>query len=420
VTRASSARLVLAGIAQYAAIITATLLLADGVCILFNLFPPSYEYGDPELGWVMAPPTGAIHLEKCLEYSTGATHEFTRNEDGIRTSVGVPQILAFHDGVKIAVTGDSQTNLCAPNEATHPGVLERELNARGIPALVLPAAAARYSPLQDYLAFKRSLRRYDPRVLVLDFYTGNDFLDLLRPDDRPHFVKAGGGYGISGPDWYLYDDPEVKRRSRVLFALRSILKRTGLLGFGLRLQVLNRIASEQGEGLSTVFAYMNDLRKSSEPTLGYPEAYAAQMLNQQLFFHHFPKAREESLQQVHTLLKLARDENPGILLVLGALPSYQLVQEQPVDAKLLRVLGRIPVPYREGVRQEQELYDALRPLAEQNGWVFVDNLSALRKYRGPGRLYNDFDYHFRPAASEIIGRQEALAIEASIRSATAR
>jgi hypothetical protein len=96
------------------------------------------------------------------------------------------------------------------------------------------------------------------------------------------------------------------------------------------------------------------------------------------------------------------------------------VQEQPVDAKLLRVLGRIPVSYREGVRQEQELYDALRPLAEQNGWVFVDNLSALRKYRGPGRLYNDFDYHFLPAASAIIGRQEALAIEESIRSDTAR
>jgi hypothetical protein len=62
------------------------------------------------------------------------------------------------------------------------------------------------------------------------------------------------------------------------------------------------------------------------------------------------------------------------------------------------------------VREEQELYDAARSIVEESGWVFVDNLSALREYRGTARLYNNFDYHFEPVANEIIGRQEALAI----------
>ncbi|HEV8375225.1 MAG TPA: hypothetical protein VGR38_03195, partial [Candidatus Polarisedimenticolia bacterium] len=164
--------------------------------------------------------------------------------------------------------------------------------------------------------------------------------------------------------------------------------------------------------------YMNDLRKSAEPSIGYPQAFTAQILNQQLFFRRFPKSKEESLRQVRALLQIARHENPGLLLVVSALPSYQLVGEQPVDGALLRVLQRLSITQPEGVRQEQELYDALRHLAGETGWLFVDNLSALRKHRGSGRLYNDFDYHFLPEASKIIGREEAQRIMESMQGET--
>jgi len=409
VTRTSSIRRALVGILQYTAIIAVTLLLADAFCILFNLFPPMPQYGDPDLGWLRARLSTIVRVKVCEDNSTGKTFSYERNEDGVRTSLSIKEILA-DARTKIAVTGDSQSDLCAPNQVNHPGVLERELVASGIPALVLPYPAGRYSPLQDYLAFKKYLRKYDPKILVINLYTGNDFLDMLRPDDRPHFVKAGAGYAIAKPEWYLYDDPSVKPRSRVLFALSEMGKRTGLSGFLMRVQALRSVATEQGEGLREVVAYMNDLRKSAEPSLGYPEAFAAQMLNQQLFFHRFPGAKEESLKEFRALLKLGREENPGRILVVGALPSYELVQGQPIDAALLRVLSRLPVSHEEGVRQEQELYDASRSIVEESGWVFVDNLRALREYRGTARLYNNFDYHFEPVANEIIGRQEALAI----------
>lgn len=397
-------------IAQYGGIVLATLLAIDVACIVLGVFPPTYEYGEPDVGWVASPPTGVMHEDRCTDYSMGKTYTYTRNEDGVRTHRHAAELLADSRSYLIAVTGDSQTDLCAPNAQTHAGVLESTLNARGLPAVVLSYGAGRYSPVQDYIVFKGTLRRYHPRAFVLNLYTGNDFNDILRVDDRPHFVRSDSGYAIAPPVWYRYDAPGLRRRSRVLFALRAVAKRTGIQGFVQRVQVLRAAAAEQGKGLTTVLAYMNDLRKSAEPSVGYSGALSAQMLNQQLFFYRFPGSRAESIRRVRALLDLIRRENPGLVLLLSPLPSYELAQQHPVDDALLRTLARLPITYEGGLREERALYDTLQLLARDTGWLFVDNLRALQAYTAPDRLYNNFDYHLLPAASEIIGRAQADAL----------
>ncbi|HEY3219885.1 MAG TPA: hypothetical protein VGJ80_04070 [Gemmatimonadales bacterium] len=396
--------------AQYGGIVLATLLAIDVACITLGLFPPTYEYGEPDVGWVSAPPTGAMREDRCTEFSTGTTYTYARNEDGVRTDRRAAELQADSQAYLVAVTGDSQTDLCAPNAQTHAGVLETTLNASGLRAVVLPYGAGRYSPVQDYVVFKKVLLKYHPDAFVLNLYTGNDFYDILRVDDRPHFVRTDSGYTIAPPVWYLYDPPGMRRRSRVLFALRSIAKRTGVQGFIQRIRLLHAEAAEQGKGLGTVLAYMNDLRKSTEPSVGYPAAFSAQMLNQQLFFYRFPESRAESMRRVRALLQLIRRENPGLVLLLSPLPSYELVQQQPVDSALFRALARLPVTYEGGLREERALYDTLQALARDTGWLFVDNLRALQAYKGSDRLYNNFDYHLLPPASEIIGRAQAAVL----------
>ena len=396
--------------AQYGGIVLATLVALDVACIVLGVFPPTYEYGLPDVGWVASPPTGVMHEDRCVDYTTGTTYTYTRNEDGVRTPHRAAELLADSQSYLIGVTGDSQTELCAPNAQTHAGVLEKTLNASGGRAVVLAYGAGRYSPLQDYLVFKKALLKYHPQAFVLNLYTGNDFYDMLRVDDRPHFVRTNAGYAIAPPVWYLYDAPGARRRSRVLFALRSLAKRTGVQGFIERIQQLRALAAEQGKGLATVVAYMNDLRKSTAPSLGYPAAFSAQMLNQQLFFHRFPDSRAESIRRVRALLQLIRLENPGMVLLLSPLPSYELAQQQPVDSALLRTIARLPITYEGGLREERALYDSLRVLAQETGWLFADNLRPLQAYKGPDRLYNSFDYHLLPPASDIIGREQAEAL----------
>jgi hypothetical protein len=131
------------------------------------------------------------------------------------------------------------------------------------------------------------------------------------------------------------------------------------------------------------------------------------MLNQQLFFHHFPGSREECIDRIRALLELVRKEQPNRILVLSPIPSYQLVQQQPIDSAFLKVVARMPFTYEHGIEQERELYETLRRLASETGWEFVDDLGPLQSYDGKERLFNDFDYHLLPEASQIIGRVQA-------------
>lgn len=401
-------------VAVYVAIIAVSLVAADLILIVTGLFPPPFSPGDPDVGWVSAHPSGRIEQVSCVEWSSGERYQYVRNQDGARSSFSSVE-LQGKELFKIAIAGDSQTELCAPNELTHFGVLQRELAARGVPAAAFSRAAGKYSPLQAYLAVKELARKYSADAIVLNFYTGNDVYDMLRIDDRPHFVRAGQGYRIAEPIWYQEDRPDRPRQSRVLYAMTELAKRSGVWGVGARLRYLSAIAAEQEKGPVSVLAYMNDLRKSASSELGYSAAFAAQMLNQQLFFHRFEGSREESMRRVRALLELIRSENPDALLVLTALPSYQLTVSPPVSPRLLEVLERLPIDYEHGVREEALLYEQIKTLTEQTGWLFVDALAALKAYSGPERLYNDFDYHFLPVASDLIGTAQAQVIAAHIR-----
>jgi hypothetical protein len=395
----------------YTGILLGTLVLLDLTLIALGLFPPVQDYGDEQAGWLSARPTGEFRKDACLDLTTMRPVTYLRNEDGLRTSHSSEVMRARSEILKVAVSGDSHTELCNPNHEIHFGVMERELVRLGWESAVFSAAAGKYSPLQAYLSAQPHIERLGAHVFVLNFYTGNDFLDMMRIDDRPHFRPVNDGYELARPIWYQMDPPGTVKRSRVLFAARSILDRLGVRNAWVRVRYLRDAANEQGQGWRTVFRYMNDLRRSMSGDLTYPASLSAQMLNQQLFFEAFPGSLDESVRRVEALLEWIRREHPDLILIVSPIPSYQLVGEQPVDSALFEVVDRLPVTYETGVREEAELYQRLRSLSEAYGWLFVDNLPGLREYDGPGRLYNDADYHILPVASEIVGRNQAEALD---------
>lgn len=410
--RASKAKVkrIATGLMVYALVTALTLFVVDRVLIAMDLFPPTYNYGHPSVGWVSARATGRMVEDRCRKPGTNQTAVYTRNEDGMRTTHSAQKLRQNSGVFKVAVSGDSHTELCEPSDKVHFGVMERELNSLALQSAVFAYGAGKYSPLQAYLAVREPIQQYSADAFVLNFYTGNDFLDMLRVDDRPSLEPDGNGYRIAEPVWYQLDSPHKKRNSRVLFLMESAYQNTGLRRMLLRVDYLGDVASSQNAGVVAVAAYMNDLRKAASKKVEYPDAFTAQMLNQQLFFHHFRGSREESLRRVKALLELVRQQNPNRLLVMSPIPSYQLVNRTPVDPAFLEVIGALPITYESGVAEEFELYQALKGMALDGGWVFVDNLPLLREYRGTELFYNRTDYHIEPVVSEIIGKAQARAI----------
>ncbi|MCH9693215.1 MAG: hypothetical protein K0U72_01790 [Gammaproteobacteria bacterium] len=393
----------------YLAITAVTLAIFDLVLIATDTLPPVYEYGDPDLGWVTrAPATG--DKDACMDMPSNVRIDYARNEMGIRTRLQRSELDSLQAGIKIAAVGDSHSDQCMSNEDTHQGVLQTELAARGLDGFVFSNGVGRYSPLQAFLLFEQRLEQFDPNVLVLNLYTGNDFIDILRVDDRPHFVSTADGYEVSDPIWFRYADPSKNYRSRVAFIGRKILDMIGVRDKWIRLKLLGKTTGQENTSLVSRFDYISDIRRSVEPSVGYSGAYSAQFLNQQLYFHHFPASEAEAVRQISALMDMIRSEYPDMLLVMSPIPSYQLVTTGDVDEALMQTMQRLPIDNGTSRELEERLYNELRRLSNVHEWVFVDLLTPLRSYSGDGRLYNNYDYHVNRTASKIIGSTEASVI----------
>jgi glycine cleavage system H protein len=170
------------------------------------------------------------------------------------------------EAVTIAMVGDSHSQLAFDGRPleSHEFVLERRLRAAGIPALMISAGRGRYSPLQEYLLFKLAIEEpYHPRLLVMNVYSGNDFYDMLRPDDRPHYLRDSAvGIAIEDPEWITFVNPSTRRwieRSRLLWAVDELSSRLGYPRVVTRLRMLGAAARQPGHTTAETVRYLSDL-----------------------------------------------------------------------------------------------------------------------------------------------------------------
>jgi hypothetical protein len=81
--------------------------------------------------------------------------------------------------LRVAFLGDSFTFGCwAPDaESTYVGVFDARLRARGVEALNFGVGG--YGPLDEELLLREEVLRFEPRVVVVGLFTGNDFRDAF-------------------------------------------------------------------------------------------------------------------------------------------------------------------------------------------------------------------------------------------------
>ena len=337
------------------------------------------------------------------------------------SNFGVPSLGNVPGKITAAMVGDSHSQLAFDNRLdTHEFVLEGALRAQGIPVEMVSAGRGRYSPLQEYLLFKIDIRDgYHPQLLLMNFYSGNDFYDMLRPDDRPHFARDGSNAIVmNDPMWIAFVNPDSRswmERSRLLWGIDELASRLGFPRVVQRLRMVNAAADRPGHSLRETWRYMNALNESQESRLGYPAAFTAQILNQALFLQHFPESKDESIAFMRHLLQQVRAENPELLPVLSPIPSAAVMNAIPHDLRQYwrETLERTGLTESAVAGVENELVDRLKAASIEAGWMFIDLRDCLRGYQGTEDLYSSYDLHISAVASRMIGRCQANALLAS-------
>lgn len=198
--------------------ILVTLGLAEVALRIAGVSYPNFYRPDPDLGWTLTP--GASGWWK----KEGKA--FVRiNADGERD---VSHPLAKPPGTyRIAILGDSCTeSLQVPVEATFWARLPAELATcprvrKGNSVETLNFGVSGYGTAQELLALRTRVWKYQPDLVLLAFYTGNDVRNNYRPLEqdplRPYFVLSGGRLVL---DDSFRDSPGY--RARQTFAARLL------------------------------------------------------------------------------------------------------------------------------------------------------------------------------------------------------
>ncbi|MBU1742434.1 MAG: hypothetical protein KKC37_12895 [Proteobacteria bacterium] len=147
----------------------------------------------PEVGWTFAPNRDTLSTNQPREY----VRPFRTNSLGFRDAEHRP----IPTGGAFVALGDSYTvarEVFRPQR--WPEVLARLIsNYQGRPTKSLNFACDAYSPTQYWLAYKWFGRKFPHKLVIVLFYTGNDFADVIGNRNTPFLAPGPGGFRLVRP-----------------------------------------------------------------------------------------------------------------------------------------------------------------------------------------------------------------------------
>jgi hypothetical protein len=171
----------------------ASLLLAEGLLRLVGHDHPQWYRLDPLLGWRPRPGVTGWYSAEVDNY-IAINHEGYRDVDHpVAKPPGTYRILLLGDSMSEGVEVALQDLYWKRLESTLP---QCPAFSR-LSIEVISLAVNGYGTAQEYLTLRERGLKYRPDLVLLAFFTGNDFTDdveaLGRHRDRPYFVLRDGG-----------------------------------------------------------------------------------------------------------------------------------------------------------------------------------------------------------------------------------
>ncbi|MEM7203599.1 MAG: hypothetical protein AAF628_25265 [Planctomycetota bacterium] len=364
---------------------------------IFHPFPREASYLERSETLGFRPIPGSSTRVDDAEFP-GGTIILQRNDQRLRRDdeVAVPKPA---DTLRVLVIGDSHTDGMADNAETYPAQLQAELRAHGRPnAEALNAGVGRYSPHQCLVMLREDLLRFEPDVVIAALYVGNDLLDLLRPDDRPHLVLVDGAVEERPPEFVAFAQGPLDFWRR-----RSLLYRFYRDRFDLLVerawQTIGMVQSLGGSWTDGT-ALLKKLHGCGDRPL------LSQSLMQTAVFAKYPQAETRAMALlgyvVEQHLALARQHGYDLRFLL--VPTRVQVEPQRVQDRVDRAVTALELD-ASAAHFDDRLHNELLHLLGEHGGRVVDPRAAMREAAaGTEPLYWNLDDHVNARGCAVLGR----------------
>ncbi len=303
-----------------------------------------------------------------------------RNWCGCREDQETP--LAKPPGVqRIVVLGDSHTDGFVLNQDSYANILEQTLGARYD---VVNCGQAVSSPYQHLWIYRLLYHRFDPDVLLVGFYAGNDLFELMLRDDRIHLEWNGSDYVHAEPGWR----PDLRRERSALTATLS--DHVAIFRAAAQLHWLHLERQRQRRAA----AYYRPLIDANNR---YPAA-TWQGLNQAYYFKHHPEDWDVASDMLAHVLNEFKNIAPRDGLRLVIIPSARQLRPD-VAVGAADILQLTP----DECACDERVCDLVIDICQR---LQIPALDLRPVFKGfSGELYWDSDHHINRAAHRLIAEE---------------
>jgi hypothetical protein len=381
---------------------TLALVLSEVILTVIGYRRATPDYGHPQLGFdTFRNQTSTFVFPEYGGPLTMKTNNLGFHEDTDTQHEKAP------GAIRVIVVGDSHTAGECANAENYPNVWEGLVNqdAKRPRVEVINAGVGRFSPYQYYVKTETQLTALKPDVLVVGLYIGNDFMDLMRRDDRPYLVRnRDGSITPHAPEFTMFDDPGKKptflSRTRVLAITRDKLGHSVLYQLQRARMLWNGVV-EYDRGPLDISRYMIDVKRLTDLSLGF----MTQSMLQDVWFRHFPETLNTAYEFNRYVMRefQALCARNGIKLIYAMIPAKVQIEPDDMEGIVKQFMAYDPSFTSANLAAfADKLSDQSMRDAQALGITAIDLRQPMRERRNGVRLYYPSEMHLSPAGNRVI------------------
>lgn len=333
------------------------------------------------------------------------------NNQGFRRDTDTQYEKPVHT-YRALVLGDSHTDGAVYNQESYPNVLESMLNQEPVrPDItdyqILNAGVGSYSTYHEYLWWQTHGLLYQPDLVIVGFYVGNDMLELNPESGRVVTPpKTGNERGLTSeqPVQSPSPGPSMSLVRRVKLFLKSFKTYNIFLNLAKRPGPLLSLLVSSGIVETPSFAVPIDYAQA----IAMCTACMAQSLKQAYYFARQPDKTEETFQIMAEVMTTFQQEvrNNEAELVILIIPT-KLQVEPDDDAERINLLATTLHLNQDELAFDDLVRNQVLEICQRHGIEVVDLLPAFKEhYQKEGRhLYWQTDWHLNVEGNRVAAEQ---------------